>query len=144
MPLSLKIVSHGEDETVALARKLAPLFRPGDVIVLKGELGAGKTVFVRGLAEAMGLDHRYVNSPSFTIVNEYPGKRPLYHFDLFRIDDPTELYEVGWDDYLERNGLIVVEWGDKAGDQLPPQYYVVDFRIIDQETREINVSYVMS
>ncbi len=144
MALRLHITSHNESETIALAKKLAPLFRPGDLVVLKGELGAGKTAFVRGLAEALGLDREAVNSPSFTIVNEYPGERPMYHLDLYRINDPTELDEIGWDEYLQRPGLIVVEWGDKAGDYLPSRYYMISFRIIDEQTREINVSHVQS
>ncbi len=144
MALRLHITSHNESETIALAKKLAPLFRPGDLVILKGELGAGKTAFVRGLAEALGLDREAVNSPSFTIVNEYPGERPMYHLDLYRINDPTELDEIGWDEYLQRPGLIVVEWGDKAGDYLPSQYYVISFQIIDEQTREINVSHVQS
>ena len=144
MVLRLHITSHNESETIALAEKLAPLFRPGDLVILKGELGAGKTVFVRGLAGALGLDREAVNSPSFTIVNEYPGERPLYHLDLYRINDPTELDEIGWDEYLQRPGLIVVEWGDKAGDYLPSRYYVISFVIIDEQTREIDVSHVQS
>ncbi len=140
----MKIVSHGEAETHALAIKLVPLLKPGDVLVLKGELGAGKTVFVRGMAEALGLDADAVNSPSYTIVNEYLGERPLFHFDLYRVHDPSELYEIGWDDYLQRQGLIVVEWGDKAAECLPPTYYLLDFRIIDEQTREINLTYMTS
>ena len=144
MALRLHITSHNESETIALAEKLAPLFRPSDLVVLKGELGAGKTAFVRGLAGALGLDREAVNSPSFTIVNEYPGERPMYHLDLYRINDPTELDEIGWDEYLQRPGLTVVEWGDKAGDYLPSRYYMISFKIIDEQTREINVSHVQS
>ncbi len=144
MVLRLHITSHNESETIALAEKLAPLFRPGDLVILKGELGAGKTAFVRGLAGALGLDREAVNSPSFTIVNEYPGERPMYHLDLYRINDPTELDEIGWDEYLQRPGLIVVEWGDKAGNYLPSQYYVISFKIINEQTREIDVSHVQS
>jgi tRNA threonylcarbamoyladenosine biosynthesis protein TsaE len=144
LALRLNITSHNESETIALAEKLAALFRPGDLVILKGELGTGKTVFVRGLAGALGLDREAVNSPSFTIVNEYPGERPMYHLDLYRINDPTELDEIGWDEYLQRPGLIVVEWGDKAGNYLPSQYYVISFKIIDEQTREIDVSHVQS
>ncbi|MEA3297726.1 MAG: tRNA (adenosine(37)-N6)-threonylcarbamoyltransferase complex ATPase subunit type 1 TsaE, partial [candidate division Zixibacteria bacterium] len=97
MQRKLNIISHSEAETLALAGKLAPLFRPGNVLVLSGSLGSGKTVFVRGLAKALGHDENLVNSPSFTIVNEYPGEKPLYHFDLYRVQDPGELYEIGWD-----------------------------------------------
>jgi tRNA threonylcarbamoyladenosine biosynthesis protein TsaE len=140
----MNIVSHGEAETHALASKLGPLFKPGDLLVLKGELGAGKTVFVRGLAEALGLDSDAVNSPSYTIVNEYLGEHPLFHFDLYRVMDPSELYEIGWDDYLQRQGLIVVEWGDRAAECLPKEYYLVDFSIVDDNTRQINLTHVTS
>ena len=142
MALELEIVSHGEAETHALASKLVPLLKPGDLLVLKGELGAGKTVFVRGLAEALGLDMDTVNSPSYTIVNEYLGERPLFHFDLYRVQDPSELYEIGWDDYLQRQGLIVVEWGDNTAECLSSTYYMVDFCIVDETTRLINLTHV--
>ncbi len=138
----LSITSHSESETAALAEKLAAGLNPGDIVVLTGPLGAGKTVFVRGLAAGLGLDTANVNSPSFTIVNEYPGEHPLYHFDLYRISDPFELYEVGWDEYLGRDGLIVVEWGEKAGELLPPSYYLIEFGVKDEQDREINISLV--
>jgi len=109
---------------------------------LQGELGAGKTEFVRGLAVAMQLDEQQVNSPTYTIVNEYPGPRPLYHFDLYRLNDPTELYEVGWDDYLGRDGLIAIEWGERAGELLPARYYLMQFRILSETEREISISVV--
>ncbi len=140
----MQIVSHGETETLALAEKLTPLLRPGDLLVLRGELGSGKTVFVRGLAKALGLDENAVNSPSYTIVNEYLGERPLFHFDLYRIHDSAELYEIGWDDYLQRQGLVVVEWGEKAAECLPAAYYSIEFEIVDERTREIKLSYVES
>ncbi len=140
----LKVISHSEDETVALASKLVSFLRPGDIMVLTGKLGSGKTVFVRGLAQALGIDEKLVNSPSFTIVNEYPGERPLYHFDLYRLEDPDELYEIGWDEYLSRSGLIVVEWGEKAGEFLTDRYYRIDFRIVNESQREIEISAVGS
>jgi len=138
----LNITSHSEDETLALAGKLANLFRPGDVLILTGILGAGKTVFVRGLAAAMGVDEGLVNSPSFTLVNEYAGERVIYHFDLFRLAEASELYEIGWEDYLNREGLVVVEWGEKAQALLPQRYYQIEFAIVDELQREINISYV--
>lgn len=140
----LQIVSHSEQETAALAEKLVTALRAGDVMVLQGELGAGKTEFVRGLAAALELDTEAVNSPSYTIVNEYPGPRPLYHFDLYRLGDPSELYEIGWDDYLGRDGLIAVEWGERAGHMLPARYYLLQFRILSETEREISVSVVTS
>lgn len=142
MTTALKVISHSEEETTALAAKLAPALRPGDVLVLQGELGAGKTEFVRGLAAALGLDTDQVNSPTYTIVNEYPGERPLFHFDLYRLGDPSELYEVGWDDYLGREGLIAIEWGERAGEMLPARYYHLRFGIVSDTEREITIALV--
>lgn len=139
---AIRIISHSEEQTLALAGKLAASFEAGDVIVLKGELGSGKTAFVRGLATARGIDERLVSSPSFTFLNEYPGHQPLYHFDLYRLNDLSELREIGWDEYLQRNGLVVIEWGERAEGYLPNRYYLVDFTIRSENEREINISLV--
>ncbi len=144
MSRELEIVSHSEPETEALAQALTAGFSSGDLIVLSGSLGAGKTVFVRGLAKAMGIDPASVSSPSFTIVNEYPAQVPLYHFDLYRLKDVSELYEVGWDEYLIRPGLVVVEWGEKANDKLPPTYYKINFERINDTDRKITVARIQS
>lgn len=142
MQKELNIVSHSEAETQALAQKLGRHFQDPEVVVLTGSLGCGKTVFVRGLAAALGIDDKLINSPSFTMVNEYPGEKPLFHLDLYRLGDPAQLYEIGWDEYLGREGLFVVEWGEKAGGVLPSRYYLVQFNIIDEQQREINISLV--
>ena len=142
MTAILQIISHSETETQGLAAKMVPAFRPDDLVVLTGPLGAGKTAFVRGLAKAMGLDEDNVNSPSYTIINEYPGEKPLYHFDLYRLGDSSELVEIGWDDYLEKNGLVVVEWGEMAGEYLPDKYYQIKFEIIDDTQRQIYISLI--
>ncbi|MBU8933731.1 MAG: tRNA (adenosine(37)-N6)-threonylcarbamoyltransferase complex ATPase subunit type 1 TsaE [candidate division Zixibacteria bacterium] len=137
----LNVISHNEDETLGLAEKIGLFFKPGDVVVLTGPLGAGKTVFVRGLARALQIDENLVKSPSFTIVNEYPGSgRHLYHFDLYRLINVSELNEIGWDDYLQRGGVVVVEWGEKGGDLIPLPYYRVRIRIIDDNQREIDIA----
>ena len=138
----LQAVSHSEDQTRDLAGKLAASFLPGNVIVLQGQLGSGKTVFVKGMAVALGLDEKLVNSPSYTFVNEYPGEKPLYHLDLYRLKDPAELREIGWDEYLGRNGLVVVEWGEKAKSLLPKKYYLIIFRIVSESEREIDITLV--
>ncbi|MFQ5454351.1 MAG: tRNA (adenosine(37)-N6)-threonylcarbamoyltransferase complex ATPase subunit type 1 TsaE [Candidatus Zixiibacteriota bacterium] len=138
----LDIISHSEKETIALAKKLLPLFKTGDVLVLSGQLGSGKTIFVRGLALAAGINDNLVNSPSYTMLNEYPGEKPLYHFDLYRLGDISELYELGWEEYLIRDGLIVVEWGEKAKEFLPLQYYQIDFKIIDELQRNIKLTFI--
>ena len=139
---TLSVVSHSEAETAALAQKLALSFGAGDAVVLTGGLGSGKTTFVRALVTARGIDEKLVNSPSYTFVNEYGGDPPIFHIDLYRLGDPSELTEIGWDDYLERNGIMFVEWGEKAGDRLPPRHFVAEFRIVDENERQIDFSLV--
>ena len=138
----LELVSHTTEQTEALARKLAASFNPGDVIVLSGRLGSGKTTFVRALVGARGMDAEQVNSPSYTFVNEYRGEPPVYHFDLYRMGDTSELYEIGFDEYLNRNGITVVEWGERAEEMLPIPHYVIAFEILAEEERRITISLV--
>lgn len=142
MPKVLNIISHSELETFALGKKLAAMLRDPNLVILSGELGAGKTVFVKGLAEGLGVKQNEVHSPTFTLVHEYHGKNDLYHFDLYRITEVKELIEIGWDDYLERKGLVVVEWGEKARNLLPAKYYSINFRMISENEREIDVTLI--
>lgn len=110
--------THSERETELLGEKLAKTLRPGQVLALEGDLGAGKTAFVRGLAAGLGYPGR-VSSPTFTIVNEYEGGRlPLFHFDLYRLHSFGELEDLGWEDYLDRGGVCAVEWSSVAGEGL--------------------------
>ncbi len=138
----LNIISHAEEQTEALARKLAASFVAGDVVVLKGSLGSGKTTFVRALVGARGIDENTVSSPSYTFVNEYPGEPPVYHFDFYRLGDVRELHEIGWEEYLAREGLVLVEWGDRAGELLPSRYYQIELKIIDESERQIDITLV--
>lgn len=104
--------SLSSNQTEQIASDIAAKFRGGEIITLDGDLGAGKTAFVRGLARGLGIDDRVV-SPTFTIVNEYThGRIPLFHFDVYRLGSADELYDIGWEDYLLRGGIIVVEWAD--------------------------------
>lgn len=129
--------SPGETENVG--RKMAEGLRGGEVIALRGGLGAGKTAFVRGLAAGLGYQGR-VQSPTFTIVNEYIGGRlPLFHFDLYRLGSEDELFEIGWEDYLERGGVCALEWSENAGEALEESVRVTLRRISDEE-REIEIT----
>lgn len=111
--------TDSEEETLELARKLAADAREGDVFALNGDLGAGKTVFARGFAQGLGIDAP-VTSPTFTILQVYEeGRLPLYHFDIYRISDIMELYDVGFDEYLVGQGVCVIEWADMAKTLLP-------------------------
>ena len=107
------ITTNSECETILEGEKLGRSLKPGAVVALYGELGAGKTAFTRGLAAGLGIDGS-VSSPTFTIVNEYPGDVPLFHFDMYRLESEDELFDIGWDDYLDRGGVCIVEWSEKV------------------------------
>lgn len=114
----MEFISHSEAETEALGEKLArSLPEHGVVIAMYGELGAGKTAFVRGLARGLEVDGA-VTSPTFTIVNELYGKRDLFHFDMYRLGSADELFDIGWEDYLQRGGVCAVEWSENVDDAL--------------------------
>lgn len=128
-------------ETEALGAALAKQLRPGDVLAFCGDLGAGKTAFTRGLARGLGITAP-VTSPTFTIVNEYlHGRLPLFHFDLYRLPNADAVYDIGWDDYLDRGGVCAVEWSENA-----PQLMVNAIKIVIRRTeggddcREITIT----
>ena len=109
-------LSNSVEETEALGAELAGRLEPGDVVAFTGDLGAGKTAFVRGLTRGLGIPDR-VTSPTFTIVNEYEGGRlPLFHFDMYRLGSADELYDIGWEDYLARGAVCAVEWSENVED----------------------------
>lgn len=111
--------SHSEAETEAVGARLGAVLAPGAVVAYEGGLGMGKTAFTRGLAAGLGYEGR-VTSPTFTIVNEYEGGRlPLFHFDMYRLNSADDLFDIGWEDYLSRNGVCAVEWSENVTDALP-------------------------
>lgn len=116
--------SASEQETEAIGRELAQRLAPGAVVAFTGDLGAGKTAFVRGMAQGLGISQR-VTSPTFTIVNEYDGTTPLFHFDMYRLDSEDDLFDIGWDDYLARGGVCAVEWSERIDSALPPDALTV-------------------
>src|SRR5438105_5351500 len=122
---ALDLVSHSSLHTERLGERLGALARPGDVFALWGELGAGKTVLVRGLARGLAV-RGAVSSPTFVLVNEYDGPTPLYHIDFYRLD-PKQLGSVGWEEYVDLRGVVAIEWPDRAADSLPEER--LDIRI---------------
>ena len=109
----MEYISHSEAETEAFGERLAAALSPGAVVAYRGGLGMGKTAFTRGLAR--GLDCRdRVTSPTFTIVNEYQGRIPLFHFDMYRLNGSEDLFDIGWEDYLSRGGVCAVEWSENV------------------------------
>ena len=121
----MQFVSHSAEETERFGEALAQDLRAGDVLAFTGSLGMGKTAFTRGLARGLGCRGR-VTSPTFTIVNEYEGKTPLFHFDMYRLGSSDELFDIGWDDYLARGGVCAVEWSERVSDALPGDTIFVD------------------
>jgi len=114
----MEYLSRSEAETESIGESLGKRLHPGTVLAFRGDLGMGKTAFTRGLARGLGCTGR-VTSPTFTIVNEYEGKIPLFHFDMYRLPDSDALFDIGWEDYLGRDGVCAVEWSERVGDALP-------------------------
>ena len=134
---SQRFITNGPEETEALGARLARALEPGAVVAFTGDLGAGKTAFVRGLARGLGIQDR-VTSPTFTIVNEYEGGRlPLFHFDLYRLGSADELFDIGWEDYLARGGVCAVEWSERMEELLEPGTIRVDLRRGEDEDRRV-------
>jgi tRNA threonylcarbamoyladenosine biosynthesis protein TsaE len=131
-------ITHTPEETRAIARALAADLRAGDVLLLEGDLGAGKTVFTKGLAEGLGIDAGEVSSPTFTLMQEYrSGRLPLYHVDLYRLNDPREIDDLGLDE-IAAEGLLAIEWAEKLPRPVPGAIRV---RIAhgDGDTRQISI-----
>lgn len=128
---------HSLEETWSLARRFADVLNPGDVVCLEGDLGAGKTTFTQGLAAALGVAGR-VTSPTFCIVQEHQGEKLLVHMDLYRLHGEDDVLAIGWEDYLARGAVMVVEWPERAGSLIPPDAYHITFRYAEgEEARHI-------
>jgi tRNA threonylcarbamoyladenosine biosynthesis protein TsaE len=128
------IHSDSAEATQALAERLMQNLPPGSVLALHGDLGSGKTCFVTGIARAINITEP-ITSPTFTMINEYnDGTLPLCHMDLYRIQDPDELFSLGLDDYLEYSGITILEWAERAGDLLPAQTIHIHFEVMETPT----------
>ena len=131
---SYEKITNSAEETSAIAFRLGALAKANTVITLEGDLGAGKTTFTKGLAKGLGID-RNVNSPTFTIIKEYKGRLPLYHMDVYRVEDQYE--DMGFDDYFEGEGVTVVEWAHLIEEQLPPELLAVQIFYVAENERKI-------
>lgn len=120
-----RIVSNDPQETIETAARFARHLKKGDIILLQGELGAGKTTFTKGLAKGLGMKTNEVNSPTFILMNYYEGKLPVYHFDFYRLTQSKELKTVEMDEYFYGNGVSVIEWPERLGELLPKEYFQV-------------------
>lgn len=132
----IRYIAKNIEDTDTLADKIASQLKGGDIILLNGDLGAGKTTFTKGLAKALGVND-VVTSPTFTFMKEYSGRLPLYHFDMYRVEDEDELYELGLNEYLYMQGVCVIEWNKFEGIKDP---IVIDIKVLDDESREFDIS----
>lgn len=121
----VKIYLENEEQTKDIGYKLGQLLTPKSVICLIGDLGAGKTTMTQSLAKALEVDD-YITSPTFTIVNEYEGRIPLYHFDVYRIGSSDEMYDIGFDEYIDGDGVCIIEWANLIEDILPNEYLYIE------------------
>ena len=136
----MEYLSHSPEETEHIGEMLGRRLRPGTVVAYRGGLGMGKTAFTRGLARGLGCAGR-VTSPTFTIVNEYDGATPLFHFDMYRLGSSDELFDSGWEDYLTRGGVCAVEWSERVDDAMPADTLWVDIaRGTDESDRIITIT----
>ena len=133
--------THSADDTNTLGRKIGKNIQPGTVLALYGDLGSGKTVLVQGLGAGLNVpEDYYITSPTYTLINEYPGRIKLLHVDLYRIDNPGEMEDTGLDDVFENNAVAAVEWADRIGDDLPKDHIKIQFEINGTESRKIKFS----
>ena len=128
-------------ETIRIGKSIGSLLQPGDVVALVGELGAGKTQFIKGLATGVGVGKpTYISSPSFTLINEYPGKVPFYHIDLFRLRSEKEAEELGLEEYFRGEGITAIEWADKIPSLLPKEVLWIHIHYTGKDTRSLEIA----
>jgi len=134
----MEFLTNSPEETEAVGKRLGETLKPGAVIAYQGDLGAGKTAFTRGVALGLGAKEQ-VTSPTYTIVNEYlSGKYPLFHFDMYRLASSDDLFDIGWEDYLDRGGICAVEWSENVADAME-NAIVVTIEKLGEDTRRITI-----
>ncbi|MBI5117944.1 tRNA (adenosine(37)-N6)-threonylcarbamoyltransferase complex ATPase subunit type 1 TsaE [Candidatus Poribacteria bacterium] len=141
----MRTVTHSPEQTMALGETFGRLLGRGDVVALIGDLGAGKTVFAQGLAKGLGVSpDEYVSSPSFTLVNQYKGRVPVFHVDTYRLASETEMVALGYEEYFDPNGVTIIEWADKVRSLLPERHITIRFKLLGPAIREMEVELVGS
>jgi len=133
---TLDFISHSESQTRRLGMRLASLLQPGDVLALIGNLGTGKTRWIQGVCEGLHVTDPVI-SPTFTLVNEYLGRLPVYHIDLYRLSTPAEVLTFGLEDYLYGSGVSLIEWADKAGEYLPDSRLTIELYHLEETKRRV-------
>ena len=137
-----QITLHTLEDTADFATKIANAARPGDIICLDGDLGAGKTAFTQELAKGLGVpDSCYVTSPTFSILQEYPGRIPLYHMDFYRLSDESEVEDLGFEEFFYLSGLTVIEWSQRAGTLIPATRLRLTITITEELARKVDIDF---
>ncbi len=140
MTKAITKISRSEKETQTIAQKVAKCLRPGNIVCLFGDLGAGKTTFVKGLAKGLRLNSEDVHSPSYVLMNIYPGKKMnLFHFDLYRLDHLDEIYAIGFEEFLYGDDLSVIEWAERLKEEMPLEYLAVNLSHQGEDKRKIQI-----
>ena len=136
----IQITTHSVKETQQLGQTLGATLKQAFIIALTGELGSGKTAFVQGLAKGLDVSEKYyITSPTFTLINEYPGRHRLFHVDLYRIEYISELEDIGLDEILHQNAVIAIEWADKLSGDTLSDHLALQFKLIGEESRQIDI-----
>jgi len=133
-----EVICNSEAETMALAHRIGKQTTAGDIICLKGDLGAGKTCFVKGFVKAFGIAPELVSSPTFSIINEYEGELPVYHFDCYRLENPQEALEIGAEEYLYGDGVSIIEWPERIMEILPGDVKWIEITPMNNTTRKFS------
>jgi tRNA threonylcarbamoyladenosine biosynthesis protein TsaE len=133
-------ISHSADQTIEFGRRFGRKLHGGNVIGLRGDLGAGKTTMVKGIAEAFGIEQHRVHSPTFSLIHEYEGRLPIYHMDFYRLGDVNEAIEIGTEEYLYGDGICVIEWAEKIRAILPSQIIRITLENRGSKLRQINIT----
>lgn len=137
--MNLKLTTHSSEETIALGEILGAMLKPGDVLAMRGTLAAGKTTITKGIAKALGVTDN-ITSPTFCIISEYEGaKMPLYHMDVYRLDNAEDFINLGVDDLIYGNGVSIIEWSEKIQSELPPKTITVQITPNEDSTRTIEL-----
>ena len=132
--------THSPEETQTIGKQIGASLKTGDVIALVGDLGAGKTCLTQGIARGIGIaSHEVVNSPSYTLINEYMGEIPIYHIDLYRLQHHGEIVDLGLEEYLEGAGICIIEWADRMTNLLPANHLEITITWVDESTRTIEL-----
>jgi tRNA threonylcarbamoyladenosine biosynthesis protein TsaE len=140
-PLLATIISRNPEDTFSIGRIIGESLSAGDIVALSGDLGTGKTYLTKGIARGLGVSEQYqITSPTFTLINEYPGRLTLYHFDLYRLETFLDMINLGYEEYLFGEGVSVIEWAEKASDILPDETIFVSLTYLDENRRRMVIS----